>query len=140
MNRDELVASICQHEGFSGTPYPDMGDVSIGYGRNLTRNPLTHEEGVALMRPQLEAAMANAPQIVNPATWPLLGEARQNVLAEMVYNLGFYGTLKFKRMRAALEAQDWEGAAKEMLQSSWAGQVGQRAIDLAEQMRTGIFS
>jgi lysozyme len=33
--------------------------------------------------------------------------------------------------------EDWEAAADEMIDSKWAEQVGDRAIQITEQIRTG---
>ena len=40
-------------------------------------------------------------------------------------------------MIASISEGDYETASKEMLDSRWSKQVGQRSIELAEQMRTG---
>lgn len=138
MNRDKLLASIQRAEGFSALPYDDRGDISIGYGRNLTRNPLTPQEGVYLMQRPFEAAIDSAPTTVK--NYATLTDAQQNVLVEMVYNLGLGGVLKFKKMRAAIESGDFNLAAVEMMDSAWAKQVGSRALKLAEQMRDGTFA
>jgi hypothetical protein len=37
-----------------------------------------------------------------------------------------------------MQLKDWAGAAAEMLDSSWAKQVGARAQRLSEQMRRGV--
>jgi lysozyme len=52
----------------------------------------------------------------------------------MSFNLG-YGRLKtFKKMLTALSKGDYEASAKEMLDSKWATQVGNRATALASLM------
>lgn len=74
------------------------------------------------------------------ATLPVylhLNEKRQEVLINMCFNLGINRFLKFKRMFVALESSDYTEAAKEMLDSRWARQVGNRSKELAEKMREG---
>lgn len=44
---------------------------------------------------------------------------------------------EFKKFHAALEKGDYDEAAKQMLDFRWSKQVGDRANELAEQMRTG---
>ena len=66
-----------------------------------------------------------------------LSPERQAVLVNMAFNLGIAGLLAFKRMLAACERGEYAAAAREMLDSVWAKQVGARAVRLAEQMRTG---
>lgn len=55
----------------------------------------------------------------------------------MCFNLGIAGLLKFKKFIAAVNDGFFELAAKEMLDSLWAKQVGNRAIELSEQIKTG---
>jgi lysozyme len=55
----------------------------------------------------------------------------------MIFNLGLYGVLGFKRMLAALREKDYLKASKEMLDSKWAKQVGYRAKKLASIMALG---
>lgn len=55
----------------------------------------------------------------------------------MAFNLGVGGLLEFKQMLAALEEGQYEEAAKQMLMSHWALQVGDRAKRISEMMRTG---
>ena len=47
------------------------------------------------------------------------------------------GFSKFKSMIRALAVKDYQKAAKEMEDSAWFRQVGQRGRRLAEMMRTG---
>lgn len=140
MDREKLLTSLRLYEGFRGKPYLDTkGKTTIGYGRNLDSNPLTPEEGLALMMPQVEAAILNAPNLVSHAAWEEMGDTRQTVLAEMCYNMGFLGAFGFRRMRAALEQSDYKEAAAQILDSDMAGEVGNRAKVLATRMETGMF-
>ena len=66
-----------------------------------------------------------------------LNQARQAVLVNMAFNLGLGGLLNFKNTLALIETGHYKEAAKAMLNSRWAKQVGQRANELAEQMETG---
>ena len=59
----------------------------------------------------------------------------KNILSNMHYNLGLTRLLKFKKMWAALEDNDFNTAADEMLDSRWATQVPNRANRLADRMR-----
>jgi lysozyme len=66
-----------------------------------------------------------------------LTPARQDVIVNMAYNLGLAGLGKVSRMWSALGDGNYDLAATEMLNSKWARQVGNRAVELAEQMRRG---
>ena len=73
--------------------------------------------------------------------WERLSESRKIVLLNMCYNLGAKGLSNFYRMRAAIDEGNFDLAAVEMLDSTWARQVGdtegERAYELSEIMRTG---
>ncbi len=69
-----------------------------------------------------------------------LNDARQGVIIELAFNIGINGLLGFKRMIAALEPLNPPLAAKEMLDSKWAEQVGKnRSQDMASRMREGRY-
>ena len=62
---------------------------------------------------------------------------RQAVLLDMAFNMGAEGLLKFGNTLRAAREMRWKDARDGMLASKWAGQVGRRASELAEQMMTG---
>lgn len=66
-----------------------------------------------------------------------LDDVRQRVLVNMTFNLGSTRLALFKNFLAAVEEGDWDTAAFEMLDSKWAGQVGDRAVRLSDMMRNG---
>ena len=57
----------------------------------------------------------------------------------MAFNLGVSGLITFKNTLRLISVGHYYEAAEEMLNSKWARQVGYRAEELAEQMRTGEF-
>jgi GH24 family phage-related lysozyme (muramidase) len=61
---------------------------------------------------------------------------RERALINMAFNLG-YRLSGFKKFLAAVNAEDWETAAKEMMDSKWAQQVGDRAVRLRDQILNG---
>jgi len=75
----------------------------------------------------------------NVPEWKKHNECRQNVLIELCFNIGINRLLGFKKMLAALQKNDYETTATEMLDSKWAKQVGQRSATMATMMRTGEF-
>ena len=130
------TASVMAHEGLRLKPYVcTAGKVTIGYGRNIEDNGITNEEAEHL----LETDLARSIEELSAYDWFLAQtEERQAVLVDMVFNMGLPTLLKFKMMIAALEVQDHEEAAVQMLDSNWARQVGKRSQTLAETMRTGV--
>ena len=53
----------------------------------------------------------------------------------MHFNMGMPTLRKFRNMLDALERKEYSRAADEMLDSNWADQVGDRAIELSDIVR-----
>ena len=135
MNRTLLKASLVKHESLRLRPYVDSaGKVTIGVGRNLTDVGVSDDEAALMLDNDINKALAFCRTHID--CFGSLDSARQNVLVEMAFNLGGAGLMQFTKMLAALEKRDFAAAAESMLASAWAKQVGQRAVDLAAQMKT----
>jgi len=158
-DRDTLVEKIAQHEGLVLEPYKDsLGISTIGIGRNLegrgiddyelmhmnktldeiVSNGLTKEEAYYLCNNDIDIVeqelVKQKPLVME------LDEARQMCLVDMGFNLGIPRLMKFKKMWEAIERQDFEWAAAEMLNSRWAKQVGKRADNLSKIMEHGEWN
>lgn len=139
-----LMKQLKQHEGTGPTdgermfPYEDpRGFLTIGWGRNLDENGITKHEAKVLLQNDVER---HWDELVEACPWVLeLNEVRQAALGNMVYNLGLPTFLEFKNMISALKNNDFESAADEALNSRWADQVGNRADQLAKQLRDGTW-
>ena len=64
-----------------------------------------------------------------------LPEEAQQIIANMMFNLGRPRLSKFKGMKRGVDARDWNAAADEMVDSAWYRQVTNRADRLVERMR-----
>jgi len=127
-----LIEMIKKHEGFRGMPYNDsLGFSTIGYGTKL---PITEEEAELLLKHRLDEKILELSE--KEPFYLDLPEKAQEVVANMAYQMGVGGVLKFKKMWAALKAGDYKKAAEEMLNSRWAKQTPNRAKELAEIMRS----
>lgn len=132
----KLLQQIKLHEGLRLKPYKCTADkLTIGFGRNLEGKGITQEEAEYLLSNDI-ADVRLAIQEHIPAYFKL-NDARQAVLVNMAFNLGMNGLLKFKKVIQAIGEDRYTLAASEMLDSNWAFQVGNRALELAEQMKTG---
>lgn len=124
-------------EGLKQRPYRcSAGKLTIGYGRNLEDVGISVSEASMLFERDFARAEQDALHICRDFSINKedLTEDRFYVLVDMSFNLG-YGRLKsFKKMLTALSKGDYEGAAKEMLNSKWATQVGNRATALVSLM------
>ena len=64
-----------------------------------------------------------------------LPEEAQQVIANMMFNLGRPRLSKFAGMKRGVDARDWNQAADEMVDSAWYRQVTNRADRLVERIR-----
>lgn len=132
---DHLLESVKYHEGYRDTAYQDsVGVWTIGYGTNLQTLRIDRELAEKWLREKLAEARAFAETLPE---WAVLDGPRRDVVVEMIYNLGERGYSLFVNTRRAMQEGRFEDAAKGMLGSKWARQVGLRATRLAAQMRTG---
>lgn len=132
----KLKLLLVKHESYRQFPYTDTtGHLTIGIGRNLTDRGISTKEAYQLLDEDI--LYFTSKLNINLPFFNELDESRKIVLIDMCFNLGVRGFMSFKRMLAALAERDYETAAKEMLDSKWAQQVGNRAIELSNIMRTG---
>ncbi len=136
-DRDHLRAQLIRHEGMRAKPYRDtVGKLTIGVGRNLDDVGIAENEAEYLLAGDIERATRGL--VARYPTWfPDLDPVRQAVLVNMAFNLGLSKLAAFTHMLAAVASKQYGLAADEMITSRWALQVGDRAVELAAQMRTG---
>lgn len=134
-----IVAPLVErHEGKRLKPYRcTAGKLTIGIGRNLDDRGLSEDEVQYLFANDLRLAEADARSLVGQDVYVNLSPARQAVLIDMAFNLGYERLSKFKNTLLAVRQGRYHDAAGGMLQSLWARQVGARAVSLAGMMREG---
>lgn len=133
----KLIEQLKRHEGFRAKPYKDTeGFTTIGYGFNLDAG-IDEDLAVVILNYQVDKVKAD---VFSMQFVCKLNDARCDVIVNMAFNLGVSGLMKFKKMIAAIERGHYGQAAYEMMDSKWAVQVGNRAIELSEQMRTGEYA
>ncbi len=155
-DRQALRQSLINHEGVRLKPYLDCcgkpwrecvcavkGFLTIGCGRNLEAEGISPDEEAFLLDNDIKAATG---EVVAALPWAAdLSAPRLGVLIEMRFNLGLgsghdsHGLRGFVHMLAALQAGDYAAAASHIVGGAYEKQVGQRARDLAEQMRSGVW-
>ncbi|GDX76038.1 lysozyme [Cyanobium sp.] len=137
VDRQAMVRQLRLHEGERLRPYRcTAGKLTIGVGRNLEDRGITRDESAMLL---LNDIGAMETEVLRALPWVTqLNEVRQRVLVDMAFNMGLVGLLNFKRTLATIQAGHYQQAATMMLDSKWAGQVGQRAERLARMMATGM--
>jgi len=127
----DVIEQLKVDEGFREKPYIDtLGNLTFGYGFTW----LSQHEAETVLRMRVAYIITQLGKI---SGFQQLSPNRQRVLINMAFNLGLNGLMMFRRMWQAIFRHDYDEAAKEMLDSKWAYQVGTRAERLAEIMRTG---
>ena len=136
MNRVQLIEELKRDEGVVLTLYKcSAGKNTIGVGRNVDDRGITEDESDYLLGNDIDLCVD---ELEDNFTWyKNLSDARQRVLVNMCFNLGLTRLLGFKKFLAALEAEDWDRAAEEMLDSKWAVQVGPRSTRLRDLLLEG---
>ena len=134
----KLIDILIKHEGLRLKPYNDtVGKLTVGVGRNLYDVGISKDEAMYLLNNDIEKVLF---QCSKEFPWlPNLTDARKDVIYSMAFNLGMFGLLKFKKFLEAVAHGDYEEAKLEMLNSRWAMQVGNRAIELSKMMETGEY-
>ena len=69
-----------------------------------------------------------------------LDDVRKDAMIDISFNLGATKLRGFTRALAAMQIADYDTAAHEFLNSRWASQVGNRATELVEIIKTGTYS
>lgn len=122
-------------EGVRPFPYVDTkGKITIGIGRNLTAKGISP----AIIEEMYREDFAETQILNSRLPWfRNIDPIRQAVFENMAFNLGFVGLEKFENLLRFAARGDWEYAAAEILSSEWSGQVHDRSVRCAQQLKTG---
>tara|TARA_R110000822_G_scaffold199819_2_gene337485 strand:+ start:2283 stop:2756 length:474 start_codon:yes stop_codon:yes gene_type:complete len=143
MDMQKLQKELTFDEGCVYKIYNDhLGYATFGIGHLITEKdpehglpidyPISEERVTECFGDDIEGVCNDLDR--NLSWWVRLAEDHQRVLANMAFNLGINRLLKFKKFLKALQENDFEKAAEEMIDSRWAKQVGPRAIRLKQRV------
>ena len=117
MNYELLKKDLRIDEGVRFVPYQDAGgNWTVGIG-HLMSNPLSESAVESILQDDIAIAEVDARKI-----YPQFGafsEIRQRAIVELLFNLGYNRYMTFNRHRAAIEENDWDTAAAELIDSKW---------------------
>lgn len=141
VDRAKLKAQLIVDEGKKSYAYQDSeGFLTIGVGHLIDRRKGGRLSDAAIdfvLNEDIDGAYSI---LIAALPWvAVLDDARQNVLTTMTFNLGLSGLMEFKQTLEFVKSGDYHGAAKAMLKSLWAVQVGDRAKRLSKIMETGVL-
>lgn len=136
MDRKRLSKTLNHSEGRRHKAYRDtVGKLSIGVGRNLDDKGLRDCEIDYMLENDIDEVIGDL-DLALP-WWRDMSTRRQEVLADMCFNLGLTKLMGFKNTLAAMKAGNFKLAAQGMRASLWARQVKGRADALIKIMEQG---
>ena len=143
-NKDNVYEQLKIDEGvFYGVYKDSLGFLTFGVGHLITRDddedglPEGYDVSEERVREAFEEdlnTMISECEILFEARWNNFPDELQEVLVNMMFNLGRPRLGKFKKFIGHLENHHWKLASEEMLDSKWARQVGNRAIRLSDRV------
>ena len=146
MNIDKLREELTFDEGCIDKIYLDhLNYPTFGIGHLILETDPEHgqEVGTPVSEERIKECFEKDIQNVfedldrNMPWWKDLPSDLILVMANMSFNLGINRLMKFKNFLSAMQNNDWDKAAVEMLDSRWAIQVGPRAIRLKDRVLKG---
>lgn len=132
---DRLRKTIIRHEGSRLKMYQDtLGIWTIGVGHNIQEKGISPDVMALILEEDLAESIADLKR--NISFFSDLPEQIQEALVNLCFNMGIPRLLQFKKTLAYLRDEDFKSAANELLDSRYAAQVGQRAIEISDMIRT----
>ena len=144
MDTQQLRKQLEIDEGVKYVIYLDhLGLPTFGIGHLVTKTD--PESGQAVGTPISKERVAecfdmDVQSVINDCNklyedFEDLPEEVQQIIANMMFNMGYTRLSKFKGMKRGVDSKDWNQAADEMVDSRWYRQVTNRANRLVERMR-----
>ena len=141
MNMDRLLESVKKHEGYRNKVYLDtLGERTVGVGHlcveEFWEDDKEYEEKflMDILEADLQNAIKGAKDLMAQHGCMDIDEIAEEIIIEMIFQLGKTGVSKFKNMWKALSGLQYSVAASEMLDSRWAKQTPNRAQAMSAQM------
>ena len=138
MNKQRVYDNLVEDEGVVHAIYRDhLGYPTFGVGHLITKDdpeygmsigtPVSEERVYSAFMQDLDTAIDECYALYGQRDFDNLPTEVQEILVNMMFNMGRTRLSKFKKMNAALEKNDWQTAAREGRDSRWYVQVTNRA-------------
>tara|TARA_R110002124_G_C8647466_1_gene488914 strand:- start:129 stop:551 length:423 start_codon:yes stop_codon:yes gene_type:complete len=139
--RDKLIEMLKVHEGVETYAYKcSENKTTIGVGRNVDKAGglgLSDDEVDYLLQNDIDRVIL---ELDSEYDWfSDLDDVRQDAMIDISFNLGQTRLRAFKNALSAMSEGDWDEAADQFMDSRWSEQVGIRAKNLTEMIRTGEY-
>lgn len=143
-NKERVIEQLKIDEGIVHEIYLDhLGYPTFGIGHLVLESdpehgqdvgtPVSEERCLEVFDHDLEVTV-NECKVLFPDFDEKLDEV-QEILINMMFNMGRTRLSKFKKFIAALNEENYDEAANQMMDSRWYNQVGNRSVRLVERMR-----
>jgi len=139
--RDKLIEMLKVHEGVETYAYKcSENKTTIGVGRNVDKAGglgLSDDEVDYLLQNDIDRVIL---ELDSEYDWfSDLDDVRQDAMVDISFNLGQTRLRAFKKALSAMSEGDWDEAADQFMDSRWSEQVGIRAKNLTEMIRSGSY-
>ncbi len=145
MNRDSVYKQLKLDEGVKYEIYNDhLGYPTFGIGHLVKETdeefkqpvgtPVSEERVRECFERDLDTSISECSRLYGEGAFGGLPDEVQQVLVNMMFNMGRPRLSGFKKFNAAIEAGDWKEAAKEGKDSRWYNQVTSRAERLMKRL------
>jgi lysozyme len=144
MNLESLKKQLEIDEGVKHDIYLDhLGYPTFGIGHLITKSDPESGQAVGTTVSDERVTQAFESDVVSVIEdckklyddFDELPEEAQQIIANMMFNMGRTRLSKFRGMKRGVDARDWNAAADEMVDSKWYRQVNNRANRLVQRMR-----
>ena len=136
---ENIIRLLRRHEGVEPYAYKDhLGYITVGVGRCLEK-----DVGIGLSDDEIDYLLRNdivrvQEELSEEYDWFAdLDQVRQEAMINLSFNLGATRLRGFRNALAAMAEEDYETAANEFMDSKWSSQVGRRAYEVTQMIRTG---
>ena len=113
-----------------------LGIWTIGVGHNIEEKGISPAVMELMLDEDIEEAIVELKRSVS--FFSKMPEQVQEALVNLSFNMGIPRLMQFKKTLAYLRDGDFEAAADELLDSRYAEQVGRRADEVADMIRTAV--
>ena len=138
---NKIAEQLAKHEGIKRFAYKcPAGKWTIGVGRNIDE-----DGGIGLSEDEIFYLLSNDIRRVDEELsnafrfYDDLDEVRKDAMINMAFNLGLSRLRGFRMALKLMEVSEYPEAAIEFLDSLWASQVGNRALDIAHMIQYGEY-
>jgi lysozyme len=137
---NKLIVMLKRHEGVKKHVYTcSAGYETIGAGRNISPS------GLGLSESEIHMLLTNdiyrvVGELSEEYKWfDDLDTVRKDAMIDLSFNLGQTSLRKFENALEAMKFKNYDKAASDFMDSKWSQQVGSRAVEITNMIRTGEY-